>query len=116
MINLVKNALKFTKNGTILIRVCYLESPDNLLVVEVIDTGTGITAKEFPLLFTRFGKMARTAQINSEGLGLGLTIVDQIVESSHGCINVLSNGQDQGSIFRFSMEMLEADNDNQLIE
>ena len=43
--------------------------------------------------------------MNSAGIGLGLTIVKQIVESADGRINVESEGPDRGSIFRFSMRM-----------
>ena len=45
------------------------------LVVHVTDTGIGIAPDDIPKLFTRFGKLHRTAHMNSEGLGLGLTIV-----------------------------------------
>ena len=42
MINLVKNAVKFTNQGRILIKACYRPEPDFLLVVHVEDTGVGI--------------------------------------------------------------------------
>ena len=58
-----------------------------------------------PKLFTRFGKLKRTAAINSAGIGLGLTIVKQIVESGGGHIKVKSAGLEKGSKFSFSMKM-----------
>ena len=101
--NLVRNALKFTSiDGAITISVCYT---DGYLVVNVLDDGTGIAAEDFPKLFTRFGKLQRTAQVNSEGIGLGLTMVKQIVESSGGVIGVDSLGINKGSLFSFSMKM-----------
>ena len=71
MINLVKNALKFTKQGSIQIKVSYNKLLKSI-VVHVEDTGVGIRNEDFPLLFTRFGKLQRTAEMNSEGIGLGL--------------------------------------------
>ena len=101
--NLVRNALKFTSiDGVINISVCYT---DGFLVVNVLDNGTGIATEDFPKLFTRFGKLQRTAQVNSEGIGLGLTMVKQIVESSGGAIGVDSLGINKGSLFSFSMKM-----------
>ena len=79
----MKNALKFTMSGSIEIKASYMISPEgNLLIVHIKDSGQGITAEDIPKLFTRFGKLQRTAEMNSEGIGLGLTIVKQIVESS----------------------------------
>ncbi len=43
--------------------------------VFVSDNGPGIEAKEIDKLFSRFGKLHRTAELNNEGIGLGLTIV-----------------------------------------
>ena len=55
-----------------------------MLIVSVTDTGVGISTEDLPKLFTRFGKLHRSAEMNHEGIGLGLTIVKQIVESSGG--------------------------------
>ena len=41
----------------------------------VSDTGVGIEANDIPKLFNKFGVLARTAEMNNEGIGLGLTIV-----------------------------------------
>ncbi len=46
-----------------------------MLEVQVIDTGTGVAAEGIDALFTRLGKLQRTAELNDEGIGLGLTIV-----------------------------------------
>lgn len=56
------------------------ESANQMLTVEVLDSGVGIAPEDFPKLFTRFGKLHRTAKMNSEGIGLGLKIVKAIVE------------------------------------
>ena len=45
------------------------------MIVHVKDSGVGIEAEDIPKLFSKFGKLHRTADINSEGIGLGLTIV-----------------------------------------
>ena len=104
LINLVKNALKFTKKGRIDVCANYSLN-DEILSVKVTDTGAGIAEEDIPQLFTRFGKLHRTAKMNSEGIGLGLTIVKQIVEESGGTIIVHSDGINKGSCFEFSIAM-----------
>ena len=74
-------------------------------MVHVEDTGVGIAQEDIQKLFTRFGKLRRTAEMNSAGIGLGLTIVKQIVESSEGSIAVDSPGVGLGSLFFFTMKM-----------
>ena len=56
----MKNALKFTSEGSIEIRTEYRDDL-SLLVVHVVDTGAGIEEEDFPKIFTRFGKLHRTA-------------------------------------------------------
>ena len=105
MINLIKNALKFTRaQGSVTI-VPYYDPHNAMLTIDVRDTGVGIAAEDFPKLFTRFGKLHRTAAMNSEGIGLGLTIVKHIVKKSEGRVRVFSEGMDKGTCFTFSMKM-----------
>ena len=78
LINLVKNAVKFTNRGDTISVIAAYEPRTEMLTVDVTDTGFGITAEDYPKLFTRFGKLQRTAKMNSEGIGLGLTIVKHI--------------------------------------
>ena len=104
LINLVKNAVKFTKSGHIIIKYGYKLSTGTL-VVQVEDTGRGIAKEDLNKLFTRFGKLQRTANMNHEGIGLGLNIAKQIVDLAEGTISAHSDGLGLGSIFSFSMQM-----------
>ena len=61
--------------------------------------------EDFTKLFSLFGKLTRTAEQNSDGIGLGLTIVKQIVDISGGDISVESEGIGKGSLFIFTMKM-----------
>ena len=104
LINIVKNAIKFTNEGSIEVKVCYRTDLESL-VVHVCDSGVGIAAEDISKLFSRFGKLSRTAQQNSEGIGLGLTIVKQIVEQSGGAVSIESDGIGKGTLFIVCMKM-----------
>ena len=104
LLNLVKNALKFTTQGSISVALAY-DHNKCLLVGHVRDTGVGIEKEDQCKLFSRFGKLLRSAEMNHEGIGLGLTIVKQIVEQCDGSIDVVSRGTGKGCTFRFSMKM-----------
>ena len=71
---MIKNALKFTNQGFIRILACYVHERQNL-IVHVQDSGAGIANEDIPKLFSQFGRLHRTAEINNDGIGLGLTIV-----------------------------------------
>ena len=73
--------------------------------MHVKDSGAGIAPEDFSKLFSRFGKLHRTAKQNNEGIGLGLTIVKQIIEKCGGSIGVKSDGINRGSLFYFKMKM-----------
>ena len=104
LINLVKNALKFTTKGHITVELSY-DSIKGVLHGFVRDSGRGIAPEDMPKLFSRFGKLARTADVNNEGIGLGLTIVKLIVQQHNGDVNVESPGVNKGSTFSFWMKM-----------
>lgn len=91
-------------------------SESKTLIGQVRDTGAGIAAEDLPQLFSRFGKLHRTASMNHEGIGLGLTIVKEIVESCNGSIMVESDGEGSGSTFTVSMQMSAIQNGLLLIE
>ena len=104
LINLTKNALKFTLRGNIHILASYDEEQAKL-IVHVVDTGKGISNREMNVLFRQFGKVERTGNMNVEGIGLGLAICKRIVSNSGGEITVSSYGENKGSTFKFSMQM-----------
>ena len=57
------------------------------------------------MLFKQFGKLFRTADMNHEGIGMGLMICQNLVMMNDGEISVHSDGEDKGSAFYFSMKM-----------
>ena len=79
-----------------------------MLKVVVEDTGIGIKREELPKLFKKFGKLHRTAEFNDQGIGLGLLIAKEVVESGGGSIFAVSEGQGKGSKCIFNMKMDEA--------
>ena len=84
--NLVSNAIKFTpKNGKITITS---EVSDHHVCVKVRDTGIGIPSDELPLLFSEFRRLKGSG--TTEGTGLGLYIVKNIVKSHGGTVDVES--------------------------
>jgi len=78
--NLVSNAISYTPEGTVTIRVTEL---DKDIQVEVIDTGIGIPAEDLPRLFEDF---FRGSNVETKGTGLGLSIAKRIVEAHGGKI------------------------------
>ena len=107
LINLTKNAMKFTSNGNIEIVASYNEA-DEKLKIKVSDTGSGISKKDFDKLFKMFSKLEDTDGKNTEGVGIGLVICQSIVEQSGGEIKVFSDGLNMGSTFAFTMVMKKA--------
>lgn len=95
--NLLENAILYTpENGTITTRS--FQSGDSI-VIEVRDSGIGITPENIDRIFDRFYKVNAARTSNSSGAGLGLTMVKKIVELHHGTLEVESIPS-QGSIFR----------------
>jgi signal transduction histidine kinase len=94
--NLIGNATKFTEKGTI--TVSWKELPTEVML-EVADTGRGISAEFIPRLFDEFSQESIGASRSHEGTGLGLTIVKGLVDLLGGRIEVEST-PGKGSTFR----------------
>ena len=95
--NLVSNAVKFTpKGGRVQVTLQRVESH---LEVTVTDTGGGIAPDFLPHVFDRFRQADATTTRRHGGLGLGLSIVKQIVELHGGSVYASSPGKGQGATF-----------------
>ncbi|MBN2577891.1 MAG: response regulator [Pirellulales bacterium] len=91
LMNLVNNALKFTKTGSVQILAELLpEEPEPMLKVQVIDTGIGIPAKNLQTIFDPFVQADSSVTREFGGTGLGLTISRRIAETLGGTIHVES--------------------------
>lgn len=96
-INLVGNAIKFTKAGSAILIAAREEAAS--LKVSVRDEGVGIPAEDLDNIFKQF---YRVGQTGGEGVGLGLAIVKNIIEQHGGYIQVTS-AVDAGSTFTFTL-------------
>jgi len=81
IVNLLANALKFTFKGSINLKVSIDEFDPNYIKFEIQDTGIGIKDEDKPKLFKMFGRIDQaSAAINTQGVGLGLTISNSLVK------------------------------------
>ncbi len=101
--NLLTNAVKFTPTGG-LVEITSLAKPSSMEIVSptdlqilVSDTGQGIGAELLPHIFDKFRQGDSGSSKSSQGLGLGLSIVRQIVELHRGTIQAQSAGADRGT-------------------
>lgn len=102
LVNLVGNAVKFTQNGAIALRVKSTESSPLTLLFEVEDTGPGIAPADIANLFKPFVQTESGYQ-SQEGTGLGLAISQKFVNLMGGKINV-SSTVGMGTVFRFTIK------------
>ncbi|MCX5696988.1 MAG: ATP-binding protein [Candidatus Omnitrophica bacterium] len=105
--NLIDNALKFTEEkGEVRVRVDILEDK---VRVAVFDTGVGIGKEDLPKLFNRFVQVSRVAGAGKKGVGLGLSIVKELVHKHGGEIWVESKSG-VGSRFYFTLPRIHSVN------
>jgi len=109
VINLLSNAVKFTPSGGSVELVA--DRIASSARVTVTDTGAGIAPEFLPRVFDHFSQ-ADTGPCRARGgLGLGLTIVRQLIELHRGSVQVESEGDARGARFTVLLPLHEADRD-----
>src|SRR5689334_9136355 len=101
--NLLANAIKFTpKGGDVQVR---LERNDSHALITVSDSGQGIASELLPHVFERFRQADSSNTRSNGGLGLGLSIVRQLVELHRGTVTAESSGENEGTTFRVMLPL-----------
>lgn len=91
LINLLNNAIKYTKEGSVTLTVRGIwKNDDYTLKMEVIDTGIGIRKEDMDKLFHDFERLDLQENRNVEGTGLGLAITKNLVNMMNGSLKVTS--------------------------
>lgn len=103
LINLLSNALKFTKDGNVNIHIYAVNN--SVLNFEITDTGIGIPQKYIDKVFDKFVQVERNSDEQFQGTGLGLAIVKRFVDSFDGQIQIDSE-LNKGTTIRFSIPLI----------
>jgi signal transduction histidine kinase/ActR/RegA family two-component response regulator len=104
--NLIKNAVKFTPRGSITIRS--VNNGSGRLIIEVEDTGIGITRERLARIFKPFEQGESSITRRFGGLGLGLAISKAMIDAHGGALKVRSRGIDEGSTFTVELGTVDA--------
>ncbi len=121
--NLIGNSIKFTpEGGNILVRITKAKErsleENEIVEITVSDTGIGIPKEKLAYIFDRFYQADRTDRSESEGTGIGLTLVKELVELHSGKIEVESEegtGTSFKVIFPTGIDHLRDDEDSEII-
>jgi len=102
LLNLLDNAVKYTRHGTVALRANY-DRADGLFICKVADSGIGIAADKLETIFDPFTQL-RDERLVCEGTGLGLTITKRLVSLMRGRMEVESE-PGKGSIFQVELPL-----------
>jgi signal transduction histidine kinase len=103
MQTLVENAINYTPvGGTVTVT---LEKQNSSCLFSVKDSGIGISKDELPLLFSKFYRGKRAKLTDTEGMGIGLYIAQEIIQRHTGKIWAQSEGEGKGSTFSFTIPL-----------
>jgi len=105
--NLLNNAAKYTDEGGKIMLTVTRENSN--AVIEVKDTGIGISADILPHIFDLFSQASHTLAHSQGGLGIGLTLVRHLVQIHGGTVTAMSAGIGQGSSFTVRLPTLPMD-------
>jgi PAS domain S-box-containing protein len=113
LLNLMGNAIKFTDNGLITVKV--ILNPQQAVSFSISDTGMGISDTHLRNLFARFSQPDNSTTRRFGGTGLGLVISQQLVELMGGTLDVQST-EGKGTVFTFSLSLARAEKSNPSIK
>jgi signal transduction histidine kinase len=105
LMNMMSNAIKFTRHGSVTLDV---SRDDDHIVFRVIDTGIGMTAEQVERIFTPFEQADSSTTREYGGSGLGLVISRSLARSMGGDVTVISQ-PDKGSTFTIRLPLQEVD-------
>ncbi len=101
-LNLLTNAIKFTNSGGVISVRCRRDGPN--AVVEISDTGIGISAENLPKLFERFRQVDASSTRQYRGVGIGLALARDLIKAHGGTLTATSE-LGRGSIFRAELPL-----------
>ncbi|NHI93446.1 MAG: PAS domain S-box protein [Candidatus Lokiarchaeota archaeon] len=101
--NLLINAIKFSNFGGKILIESLIEN--NLWSFSIKDQGIGIKKDDLSKIFRRYGKLKTTEKMNVDGLGIGLAICKNIIDTYGGVIWAESEGLNKGATFNFTLEL-----------
>lgn len=109
--NMVNNAIKFTEEGYVEVKVWVVKEEGPLVEVmtEITDTGVGVPPQSVSLLFTPFTQLDNSPTKKHKGTGLGLSICKSLVEVMGGNVGFRANPAGKGSCFWFTVAMTKAE-------
>jgi PAS domain S-box-containing protein len=103
--NLLNNASKYSDHGASI--ALLLAAADGKALIKVLDNGIGIEADLLPRVFELFTQATRSIDRSQGGLGIGLTVVQQLVELHGGRVAVASDGLGAGATFTVELPLAE---------
>jgi signal transduction histidine kinase len=95
--NVLGNAAKYTQRGGHITLAAAQSGPE--VVIRVRDNGIGIPAELIPMIFNLFTQLDRTSGLPQSGLGIGLALVQRLIEMHGGSVSAVSEGLGKGSEF-----------------
>src|SRR5690606_13440004 len=103
--NLISNALKFTPSGGVVTARASLEEASTCkLLLEISDTGPGISAEDKPRIFDRFFQSTTNDRAATGGTGIGLALVKELVSAMGGSV-VVGDRANGGTTFNIQLPM-----------